>query len=190
MGWMFGRASRAIRMNVICPSVRSALDLLERLNLLQTASQAAPLLDPYRKLVPYVVIDLDVHERISPRVGFELFEFKLLDDSDPAGTQMLNLLEEQGLCTPEKGRALRRYPSRVNWGRSPEDWPEPRQMSFLASLLARTLVCVRLLNHVKITLGPDEEPSAKAYLAARFYRRDAETGRLLRLSNATDQMTT
>jgi hypothetical protein len=190
IGWMFGRASRAIRANVICSSVRSALDLLERLNLLETASQAAPLLDPYRKLVSYLVVDLDVHERISPRVGFELFVFKLLDDSDPKGTQMLDILEGQGLCTPQKGRALRRYPSRVNWGQSPEDWPEPRHMSFLASLLARSLVCVRLLNHVKITLGPDEKPSAKAYLAAAFYRRDAETGRLLRLSNATDRMTT
>jgi hypothetical protein len=63
-------------------------------------------------------------------------------------------------------------------------------VSFLASQLARTLICVRLLTHIKITVGPDEEPSAKAYLGAIFLRRDAETGQLLRLSNAADQVTT
>ena len=189
IGWMFGRASRAIRVNVICSSIRTALDLLERLDLHEAASKAAPLLEPYRKLASYVIINLDVHERISSRVGFELFVFALLDKSDPVGTQMLDILEGQGLCTAEKGHALRRYPSRKKWGRNPEDWPEPRSLSFLASLLTRTLVCIRLLNHVKITIDPHRDPVAKAYLSASFYRRDANTGRLLHLSDNSDHMT-
>lgn len=189
IGWMFGRSNLAIRVNVTSSSTRTALDLLKRLDLHEAASQAAPLLEPYRNLASYVMIDFDVHERISSRVGFELYVFALLDDSDPVGTKMLDIFEGQGLCTPEKARALRRYPSRKKWGRSPEDWPEPRNLSFFASLLTRTLVCIRLLNHVKITVDPHRDPMAKAYLLTAFYRRDADTGRLLRLSDNSDLMT-
>ena len=146
MAWMFGRTSRAIRLCVDCSSVRAALDLLERLDLHETVSQAAPVLGPYEKLASVVTLALDVCKRISSRVGFELRIFRELDDSGSEGSQMLAVLEEQDLCTPEKGRALRRYPSGGSRRRGSERRREVRNMSSLASLLARSLVCVRSLN--------------------------------------------
>jgi hypothetical protein len=101
-------------------------------------------------------LSLDLGGRISPRVGLE-GSFVRLPHREPGWSGLFDRLQDRGLCSPEKRRAVFAWPGYdTAKTAAPGSWPP--------ALRAAGARCVRSLSHVKVVTFPGRSPEAKAYL--------------------------
>jgi hypothetical protein len=120
--------------------------------------------------VDRVLLDIDVGETVSPKIGLECyFDGNRQPRREPRWGAFLNSLVLNGLCTADKRDALLAYPGYVDEHAHSVPWPSPlRRASQL--LGGRSLsTFVRSLHHVKIVYRPGEQLEAKAYLAGNHH---------------------
>jgi hypothetical protein len=100
-------------------------------------------------LADWYTFQVDVTDRLLPRIGFEL---RFWDAADPANKprwqEMLSVLVAQGLCSREKQAALMAYS-----GISIQQWTLP-------------VMVHRGLSHVKLLIEPGKATRSKIYLGA------------------------
>ena len=171
-GWMFPRNNDHIRLLISCQSTDDIATTLEKLGLQERADSAATVLEPFADLAEYFMLSIDIGEKISRRVGFEVYNFKRFEK--PEAQRMLEVLVEQNLCTEEKKEALERWPGSEWLSASLEKWPEDLRKAYFASFASRQFLSFRHINHIKILLPPDNPPMAKAYLASGYGWKDGE----------------
>ena len=120
-------------------------------------------IDGLLSLAGNVILCLDIGRKIRPRLGFEC--------SFPDGRGMengweafLNDLIDRGLCTSNQRDAFLAWPGKIVPEVDSEDWPEGL---IIESLLTETKRCSFFnldVSHLKLTLDPGPNSSAKAYL--------------------------
>ncbi len=171
LGWMFARTDE-VRICVQCPDMDQVYRILRDLNLHDSLTILKPLLDPYREYVSGLLLHLNIGEEISPRIAVELYPFGMLRDE--VSLRMLELMEEQGLCSREKREAVLRFPGYELLEQSPEAWPPSLAGAYGSTLLGYSIICTRSIHNTKILVEPGKPPQAKAYLEARYRWRDSK----------------
>ncbi|MBF0307517.1 MAG: hypothetical protein HQL41_17940 [Alphaproteobacteria bacterium] len=119
-----------------------------------------------------VRLDLDVTDRIAPRLGFEC---AVPPERLPA---FVARLEAEGLCLPDKALGLLAWPGlvhmRLGRGRWPADLAGQADDGVSSAML-------RTIHHIKIVIHADGRREAKGYLAIQpVLVRDADLAKALR----------
>ncbi len=125
---------------------REILATLERLDWPGSIAELRSLLERLCARAPVHSINLDVAERLGPRLGIE-FHYPGNPGDDPRWKALFDDLEEAGACTPEKRQILEEWTS-GDAGRA----PEPGSIHAPRALM------------VKIVYEPGAALRAKAYL--------------------------
>jgi hypothetical protein len=118
-------------------------------------------------LVERIDIDIDISDRVLPKIGFECY-FSKQPKLEPRWQIFLDYLERNNLCLLQKRAGLLAYPGFLRESAAPDDWP---------SYLSRTsdslennaeTVFFRKIHHIKIVYQDDRPQLAKAYLAMGY----------------------
>lgn len=148
---MLPRKFRPLRLELYGLSTEQASVLIHEVAPF-TASQVdagLPLLEDVDRLH----LSFDVAPNgVLPRIGVE-GSYRRLPHCDTRWRRLVDRLVDRGLCTPEKGTALFRWPG---WDRKARG-----KEGFL----------VRVLSHLKLVMVPDRPTEAKAYLLLKHLDR-------------------
>jgi hypothetical protein len=163
VGLMLSRASSLTRLCVRGVSPTQILEYLQALDYDTSSGQLHALLELLSPMVERIDLDMDVSDRILPKIGLECY----LPGDTFAIHQFLNHLVSCGLSTPAKAEALEAWRGVAHERSNPEIWP--RDLLALSSLLGGRAhsVFARWLHHVKIVYQPGLPLQAKAYLAVQ-----------------------
>lgn len=170
VGLMMSRGAKAVRLCIQLGTLERAVEYLAGLGWVGSRADLRGVLGPVARIVDRVCLDIDAGETVHPKVGLECyFDGNRQPRTEPRWGVLLDHLVANGLCTPEKRKALLVYPGYTDEKTATVPWPaSPRRASRL--LGGRSLsTLVRSLHHVKISYHPDEPPEAKAYLAANHH---------------------
>jgi hypothetical protein len=161
VGLMLARASRVTRLCVRGVSRTQIIEYLRALDYDTSSGQLDELLDLLGPLVERIDLDLDVADRVLPKIGLEGYQAT----DAPAINKLLNHLVSCGLSTPAKAEALELWRGMAHERLTPEIWP--RDLLALSGFLEGRVhsAFARWLHHVKIVYQPGLPPQAKAYLA-------------------------
>ena len=161
VGVMLARASRITRLCVRGVSRTQIIEYLRALDYDISSGQLQELLDLLGPLVERIDLDMDVADRVLPKIGLE--GYPVADAS--AIHQFLSHLVSCGLSTPAKAEALEFWRGMAHERLTPEIWP--RDLLALSGFLGGRVhsVFARWLHHVKIVYQPGFPLQAKAYLA-------------------------
>lgn len=128
------------------------------------------MLDALACRVDQIDLDLDIGERVGPKIGLECsFQDKPSPDREPRWLDLMDYLVERRLCLPLKRQALLAYPGVAHeWSRR---GVYPAALLALSELLYPRFVSLisRGLHHIKITFQDGQPQEAKAYLSARHH---------------------
>jgi hypothetical protein len=163
VGLMLSRASSLTRLCVRGVSPTQIVEYLQVLDYDTSSGQLHALLELLSPMVERIDLDMDVGDRILPKVGLECY----LPVDTSAIHQFLNHLVSCGLSTPAKAEALESWRGVAHERSNPEIWP--RDLLALSGLLGGRAhsVFARWLHHVKIVYQPGLPLQAKAYLAVQ-----------------------
>ena len=122
------------------------------------------LLEEFAPLVDAVDLDIDVGERVGPKVGLEL-RYEPRDVPLTRLDALFARLVELGVCSQAQREAVSAYPGTLApTGADAAQWPRPLvEMSRLLGGRAAGLLR-RAVHHVKLVHEPGRPVSAKAYL--------------------------
>lgn len=161
VGLMLSRISRITRLCVRGISASQIIEYLERLGWQGSIPELEMLVNALAPLVQRIDLDLDVTDRVLPKVGLECYPIMTM----PAIQRFLDFLVSSGLATAEKAQGLGRWGGMAHELLTPEVWP--RELLSVSSFLAGRVHSAfpRWLHHVKIVHHPELPLQAKAYLA-------------------------
>lgn len=163
VGMMLSRTPALVRLCLRLRSVGDLVPLLRRVGWRGDEANLRRTVEPVAGRADYVCVDLDVGERVHPRVGLECYV-----THGNRWPDLLAGLRSQGLCTPDEHEALLAYPGQdVHDGADPR-WPPALAAAGTVLGPGWTGVVVRSLHHVKVVHHPDGPPEAKAYLAVNY----------------------
>jgi hypothetical protein len=161
VGLMLARASRITRLCVRGVSGAQIIEYLRALDYDTSTGELEGLLNLLEPLVARIDLDMDVADRVLPKIGLECYL-----PIDPYATgRYLNHLVSSGLATSTKAKALESWPGMAHERLTPKIWP--RDLLALSGFLRGRVhsVFARWLHHVKIVYQPGLPLQAKAYLA-------------------------
>jgi hypothetical protein len=163
IGLMLSRASSTTRICVRGVSKKQILEYLQVLDYDTSSGQLQALLELLGPMVERIDLDLDVSDRVLPKIGLECY----LPTDTSAIHEFLNHLVSCGLSTPAKAEALESWRGMAHERLTPEIWP--RDLLALSSFLGGRVhsAFARWLHHVKIVYQPGLPLQAKAYLAVQ-----------------------
>jgi hypothetical protein len=163
VGLMLSRTSSITRLCVRGVSKKQILEYLQVLDYDTSSGQLHALLELLGPLVERIDLDLDVSDRVLPKIGLECY----LPADTSAIHQFLNHLVSSGLSIPAKAEALESWRGVAHERSTPEIWP--RDLLALSGFLGGRAhsVFARWLHHVKIVYQPGLPLQAKAYLAVQ-----------------------
>jgi hypothetical protein len=162
LGAMLGRPGAALRIHVSDVPLDSLERFLRDAGWPGDAPRAAELARLLLDHGDQVVLCFDVlYGEMLPRLGLECFFFQ--QGVDPRWSPLLARLVDLGVCAPEKAGALRRWPGVVTPLDPPAPWPDDLVVASLAQPEDVFGVVERRLSHVKLTVAPNAQVSAKAY---------------------------
>jgi hypothetical protein len=163
VGLMLSRPSSITRLCVRGVSRKQILEYLQGLDYDTSSGQLHALLELLSPMVERIDLDMDVGDRILPKIGLECY----LPADTSAIHQFLNHLVSCGLSTPAKAEAIESWRGVAHERSNPEIWP--RDLLALSGFLGGRAhsVFARWLHHVKIVYQPGLPLQAKAYLAVQ-----------------------
>jgi hypothetical protein len=161
VGVMLARASEIVRLCVRGIRSEQIAPYLESLSWTGSRAALEDLLTQFGPLTGRIDLDLDVADRIMPKIGLECYP----QMSRAATAQLLDRLVASGLAVPAKAQGVTAYRGMAHERLTPERWP--LELLALSGIFEGRLhsAFVRWLHHVKIVLQPDVPLEAKAYLA-------------------------
>jgi len=134
------------------------------------ADELGALIDKLGSLADQLCLDIDLSDRIGPKVGIECRcgpapSARL----HPGYPPLLDWLVRRGLCTPAKREALERYPGLTHERSSTHRWPEPilAMSDFIGA--GHLSVMTRELCHIKVGYQQGHPLEAKAYPGAKHH---------------------
>ncbi|MFL6858893.1 MAG: prenyltransferase/squalene oxidase repeat-containing protein [Allosphingosinicella sp.] len=167
VGFMLGRDG-GFRVNL--RGVRRA-DLARVLAAIDWPGDASAAARAFERLVDLsdrVVVALDFAPMLQAGIGFEI----VLDSrsgADPRWARLLDHFSDQGLCTAEQSQALVAFPADFYPERGDFAWPA----SWLVAAVLSPPGCLpwveRRISHLKLSLRPNGQATAKAYVSAEHH---------------------
>src|SRR5262249_36486436 len=146
VGVMLARRLRAVRVCMSRPEAREIPEYLECIGREEEGRPIADILHSMAHLYHTVALDIDIADRILPRIGLEFYPDKQRRPwLDPVWRSLLDHLTERGQCTAAKRDALLQWPGHSR------------------TQLLWTSTILRGLNHLKLPYTPGRPPAAKAY---------------------------
>jgi hypothetical protein len=147
VGVMLARHIDGVRVCVYPVQVEQIGEYLAQIGWTGPANVVADVLGPFCAFATNIALDVDVGERVSPKIGIECY----LDDRrrarvEPGWMAFLDHLVAQGMCTAAKRDALLAWPGTQHT--SQFIWPS---------------IFIRGLNHIKLVYQPGRPLEAKAY---------------------------
>jgi len=162
VGLMLARASRITRLCVRGVSSKQIPEYLQALGWEGSFPELEGLLKSLAPLVERIDLDMDVRDRVLPKIGLECY---------PAMTAparpFLDHLVLSGLSTAAKAEALLRWSGMVHQRVTRDVWP--RDLLSLSAFLDGRVhsTFLRWLHHIKVVYEPGFPLQAKAYLAVK-----------------------
>ncbi len=177
IGLMLSRNIQALRLCLFKIMPQEVVPFLHSVGWRGKESRLAPVLERYSPFVDSFCLHLDIGESIFPTLGVEtLYDGKKdpWDHQPPRETRwklLFDRLVDDGLCLPSKRDALLNWPSRTAFKlpliekliAAVDNDQTPHETSVLLDG-----VLVTGLEHIKFSLSPIGETSAKAYFGARY----------------------
>jgi hypothetical protein len=138
---------------------------LKRIGWPGDVGQFEMLLNELVNLVDHVDLDIDISDRIGPKIGLESsFDYRRGPKTQPRWYDFLDYLCNKGLCLPQKRQGLIDYPGFAHEKSHEKIWPEPLIIAS-AWMAHNYLSLIRWgLYHVKVVYQADQPVEAKAYL--------------------------
>jgi hypothetical protein len=163
VGLMLSRPSSITRLCVRGVSRKQIIEYLQNLGYDTSSGQLQALLELLGPLVERIDLDMDVGDRVLPKIGLECY----LPADTSAIHQFLIHIVSCGLSTPAKAEALESWRGMAHERSNPEIWP--RELLALSGFLGGRVhsAFARWLHHVKIVYQPGVPLQAKAYLAVQ-----------------------
>lgn len=165
LGFMLSRPDNAVRVNISGLGTLEIPAYLKTLGWKSDTAQIEEALEIINPVTSNVVLAIDlVDERVSPRLGLELFiNFDL---TNPIGqwNPLLDLCVSQSWCTMEKAAGLKNWIGVSQPISDAEKWPS--SLKALESIMSAGAYSFlyRYINHFKLIIRPDYPVEAKAYL--------------------------
>jgi hypothetical protein len=161
VGLMLSRVSRITRLCVRGVSGRQIVDYLEALGWEGSVREMKTIVDSLAPLVERIDVDLDVTDRVLPKIGLECYPVM----SAPGIQRFLDFFVSSGLATAEKAKALAAWRGMAHERLTPDVWP--RELLSVSGFLGGRVhsTFLRWLHHVKVVYQPAVPLEAKAYLA-------------------------
>jgi hypothetical protein len=167
VGVMFPRGTREIRL-CLSGGRRARLEdwftYLARIGWSGNLESLESSLRELSGLTDRITLDIDVGEKVGPKVGFEFFIDARLDDSRPRWTRLLEQLVTQGHCLPEKREAALAWLGHANARGQRAEWPESLLRASQAASGQGLSMFLRKLSHLKLVHQPDRPVQAKVYM--------------------------
>lgn len=161
LGLMLGRVGAPLRLIVEDVAPDDVQALLDRAGWPGALDDAASWIDRLFVHADRIRLALTVVDGLTPDLGLECFVGEPAAN-DPRWRCLLDLLLQEGLCTPGRRDQLLAWPARLTPLSSPQ-WPE----ALIADALLRTEPAVQWLDcrisHAKVVFTPGQPPRAKGY---------------------------
>lgn len=167
IGFMLGRGG-AVRVNLRAIRPDDLSPILAALAWPGDADQAGALFADLVRLTGQVAIALDFTPDIRPTIGFEC-ALPHLPSEEPRWGELLDWLCAGNLCTIEKRSALERVGARLFPEEKGQAWPASWIVAAMRAPPTMAPWYERRLSHVKVSVGPAAEVSAKAYMSAQHH---------------------
>ena len=167
-GVMLARRTVSQRLCLRFPTVPDAAEYLDHLDIEGLGEIMSRVDAEFGDLANHILIGLEVAGDVLPRIGIEIYAGDGFCRPGGADHELITRLIELGYCDPNVAAAVLSYPGRDVIEGSEEAWlVEPlRDVGVVSGL--RVPICLRRLHHVKLTMGPDRQLTAKAYLSALY----------------------
>ena len=162
LGLMTGRPGAPVRLivdGVDAEGISTFLDLAGYLGNTALVQQYADQLFAHADRIR---LALTVGDCLQPVLGLECFIGRP-GENDPRWRCILDLLVREGLCRPERRDRILAWPKALTPAVASGDWPHPLVLDALVRSPGEIGWLDCRISHVKITLGEDRAPSAKAY---------------------------
>ena len=152
---MLGRKVKALRLILSIP--RSNLEsYLERIKWNGSIPELMALYDSVSQFVDTVDFNLDIADRVLPKIGLECILLKKQLKIEPRWKLLTENLVERGLCLPDKGRELLSWPGYEYTTLSDESEPS---------------YVFRGISHIKMVYQTGKPLEVKGYLGFRGIRK-------------------
>ena len=165
LGFMLARPENAVRVNIAGLDGRGAAAYLKLLGWKSGTTELERLFGLISPLFSRLILAIDlVEERVSPRLGLELFS--KFDPVNPKAQwdPLLDICVFQNWCTIEKAAGLKNWIGVSQPGSDAENWPPSlKALEGFMGAGAYSLL-YRYVNHLKLVYTPGLPVEAKAYL--------------------------
>lgn len=162
-GVMTARTPSPIRINLTAPSCEDLCAFLDEVMHLELPANLRPAYETASAIFGKPVVCLDVFERISSRIGLELFPSNCNDAELEGG--FLDMLVSDGLCSAEKRASLRHYPMQITPDSSQITWPDSLILESIMGKENEFSIISAHISHYKLTCQPGKRPEAKVYIS-------------------------
>ena len=179
VGVMFPRGTSQLRLCLDGAPFEDWLDYLDRLEWPGNRKALTEHLGPLTRMADRIGLDIDIGERIGPKIGFEFFIDESLAAAKTRWADFMNYLVHAGLSRRDKSEAALSWPGHMKESDHPDLWPAPLKATN-TNAQGRG-VFLRRLSHAKMVYVPDQALEAKAYLETRqsWVRYNAEMQRFV-----------
>jgi hypothetical protein len=161
VGLMLSRATAVTRLCVRGLASAQIPEYLKAIGWEGARGEVEAIADKLAPLVERIDLDIDVGDRVMPKIGLECYPAQDLTKL----LAFMNYLMSGGLCVEPKADGLMRWAGLAHERVTPQIWP--RELLALSSFLGGRVESAffRWLHHVKVVHVPGHPPAAKAYLA-------------------------
>jgi len=165
VGLMLSRPSRITRICVRGIPADQIIDYLQQVGWRGSPVDMGVLVDTLADYVESFSVDLDVSDRVLPKIGLECYPGFAVEKV----ACFLEYLVSAGFARPEKAEALNAWCGMVHERLSADVWP--RDLLTASGFLGGRVHSMfhRRLHHVKIVYEPGHALCAKAYLAVQHF---------------------
>ncbi len=165
VGAMLQRPSSALRLVVSYIKAEDIVPYLARIGWRGSLAAVGAVIQRHFQLPDVLLLDLDVGEEVAVRIGIEGM-FSTPYFREPRWPVWLAELERDGLCLPEKRRALAAFNGWMDEVNHRDVWPDAL-LRASAVLNRRSLSTIFLsLHHIKVVYEPQRPLRAKGYIGA------------------------
>jgi hypothetical protein len=163
IGLMLARNWDGVRLCIRDIAPDDIINYLSQLNWSGKVEPLQQLLQEVAEMTDRIDLDIDVSDRIQPKIGLECYLKKQPKFDDRWGV-LLDTLVLQGKCSVQKRQALMQYAGYIREQMEPERWPS--SMRKLRGLLGPNYewIIFKGIHHLKLVYHTSQVTEAKAYL--------------------------
>ncbi len=164
VGTMISRPQHIYRLCIMMDGFSTIIPFLDAIGWNGDQLMLQKALNRLSPLVDYVALDLDVTDTVGSKIGLECY-MRGTKNAMEKWEVLLEFLQAENLCVPEKARGILGVPKIINHSILPMHLWAPHHLE-LAKLIGRKYgsFYYHTINHIKINFEADYFTQAKAYL--------------------------